>query len=155
MKKWILATAVALFAFGAASAQEQGEWAIGPQIGIYTNTGAQGAVLGVGAVARYTFADHWRVQPAITAIFHKACSIDLSGDVQYLIKVTPGWTLFPQAGISFNDLGKFSTGIDLGIGTDFNLTQNWDLTAGAKWIVQTPNNRRNPILINIGALYKF
>ena len=49
MKKILLTAMAALFAVGAVSAQDKGKWALGPQIGVYTNTGADGAIFGVGA----------------------------------------------------------------------------------------------------------
>ena len=52
MKKILLTAMAALFALGAVSAQDKGKWALGPQIGVYTNTGADGAIFGVGALAR-------------------------------------------------------------------------------------------------------
>ena len=41
MKKILLVAVVALFAT-TAWAQTPGNWAVGPQIGVYANTGAQG-----------------------------------------------------------------------------------------------------------------
>ncbi len=155
MKKIILAAVVALFATFSASAQDSGQWGVGPQVGIYTNTGWSGAVLGVGVQGRYAFADNWRVQPAITAILKKFCSVDISADVQYLFDLTPGWKIYPQAGLSANDLGDWSCGVNLGAGTDFSLTPDWDLSAGFKWMIQTHRYWKNPIIINIGATYKF
>ena len=63
MKKIILLTIAALCAFTAVSAQDKGNWGVGPQIGIYTNTGADGAIFGIGATGRYSFTDTWRIQP--------------------------------------------------------------------------------------------
>ena len=39
MKKILLTAIVALFAVTAASAQDKGNWALGPRMNIYTNTG--------------------------------------------------------------------------------------------------------------------
>jgi len=155
MKKILLTTIVALFALTAASAQERGGWAIGPKIGIYTNTGADGAIFGIGAAARYSFADNWRVEPSITALTKKDCSVDISGDVQYLFRVARWWSVFPQAGFSANDIGGFSAGFNFGAGTDFAIARNWDLSAGFKWMIQTAKHHKNPIVINVGATYKF
>ena len=41
MKKILLTAIVALFAVTAASAQDKGNWALGPRMNIYTNTGAE------------------------------------------------------------------------------------------------------------------
>ena len=35
------------------------------------------------------------------------------------------------------------------------VARNWDITAGLKWIIQTAQYHKNPILINVGACYKF
>lgn len=155
MKKIILTVIVALCAVTVASAQDKGKWAVGPQIGIYTNTGADGAIFGLGAAGRYSFTDNWRVQPAITALFKTGCSVDISADVQYLFHVASNWAVYPQAGLSANDIGDWSCGINLGGGADFSVAPNWDLTAGFKWMIQTHKYWKNPIIINIGATYKF
>ena len=155
MKKILLAAIAALCMAGAASAQDRGGWGIGPQIGVYTNTGADGAIFGIGAAARYGITDAWRVQPAVTFLCKKYCSVDISADVQYLSKVASFWTVYPQAGLSANDIGDWSCGINLGAGTDFAIARNWDLSAGFKWMVQTRKYAKNPIIINVGATYKF
>lgn len=155
MKKILLTAIVALFAVGAASAQDLGKWGIGPQVGIYTNTGADGAIFGLGVAGRYSFTDHWRIQPAVTALFKDNCSVDLSADMQYLFRVARFWTVYPQAGLSGNDFGDWSLAVNLGVGTDFAVARRWDVSAGFKWMVQTRKNHDNPILINIGATYKF
>ena len=155
MKKFLFAALAAIFVAGAASAQERGRWALGPQIGIYTHTGFDGAVFGVGALSRYSFTDNWRIQPAVTVLCEKNCSVDISADVQYLFHVAPVWKVYPQVGLSANDLGDWSCGIDLGVGTDFSVARNWDISAGFKWMVQTRKNWKNPIVINVGATYRF
>lgn len=132
-----------------------GHWAVGPQIGVYTNTDTDGAVFGVGAIGRYDFSNHWRIQPAIMALCEKDCSVDISGDVQYLFRVARWWTVYPMVGVGGNDFNGWSFGVDLGVGTDFAIARRWDLFADFKWIVQTKSDRKNPIVINIGAAYKF
>ena len=62
MKKILLTAIVALFAVTAASAQDKGNWALGPRMNIYTNTGD--AVVGLGAFGRYSFTDNWRIEPS-------------------------------------------------------------------------------------------
>ncbi len=155
MKRILLTAIVALFAVTAASAQDKGKWGVGPQIGIYTNTGADGAIFGLGAQGRYSFTDTWRIQPAITALFKSGCSVDISADVQYLFNVADDWTVYPQAGLSANDIGDWSCGINLGAGADFSVARDWDISAGFKWMIQTHKYWKNPIIINIGATYKF
>lgn len=155
MKKILLIVIVALFAVSAASAQDKGKWAVGPQIGLYTHAQGNGIIFGVGALGRYSVTDNWRIQPSITALAKKFCSVDIAADVQYLFKVANKWSVYPQAGVSANDIYGWSCGINLGGGTDFALAPNWDLTASFKWMIQTAAFHTNPILINIGAAYKF
>ena len=73
MKKILLTAIVALFAVTAASAQDKGNWALGPRMNIYTNTGD--AVVGLGAFGRYSFTDNWRIEPSLMALLHSGCSI--------------------------------------------------------------------------------
>lgn len=105
MKKMFFAAIVALFAVTTVSAQTPGNWAVGPKIGVYTNTGADGAIFGIGASGRYSFTDNWRMESGIMAICKKFCSVDISADVQYLFNIAPDWHIYPQAGLSANDIG--------------------------------------------------
>ena len=118
--------------------------------------------LQVGAAGQYSITDNWRVAPSILALCKTGCSVDISADVQYLFNIAPDWHIYPLAGISANDIGDWSCGINLGGGADFSITRNWDVSAGFKWMIQTAKDyvpgfvkRRNPIVINIGATYRF
>ena len=126
MKKIFLTVIVVLLAVTTVSAQYKGDWGVGPKIGVYTNAGADGAIFGIGAAGQYD------------------------------------WHIYPLAGISANDIGDWSCGINLGGGADFSITRNWDVSAGFKWMIQTAKDyipgfvkRKNPIVINIGATYRF
>lgn len=155
MKKILFCAIIALFAISAASAQEQAKWGVGPKIAVLTNTGTDGALFGIGVVGRYSFTDHWRVEPAITALCHKYCSVDISADVHYLFDLTDNWKLYPVAGVAVSDIGPYAFGLDLGAGTDFQLSEKWDLTAGIKWMPMFKEIRKNPIVISVGGVYKF
>ena len=155
MKKILLTAIIACFGFGVASAQDPGQWAVGPRLNIYTNAGAQGALLGIGAVGRYSFNEHWRVEPAITALCHRGCSFDFNADVHYRFDLTQEWAVYPAVGLSANDIGSWSCGINIGAGTDLVVTDRWDVTAGVKWMLQTADFHRNPIVVTVGAVYKF
>ena len=125
MKKILLTAIVALFAVTAASAQDKGNWALGPRMNIYTNTGD--AVVGLGAFGRYSFTDNWRIEPSLMALLHSGCSIDISVDAQYVFHLGEGWSV----------------------------ARNWDLSAGLKWQPMFDDWRKNPVVISIGAAYKF
>ena len=155
MKKLLLTFFVACFAIGAASAQERGNWAVGPRVSFYTHAGTEGAMLGIGAIGRYSLTHHWRIEPGITALCERYCSIDANVDMQYLFHLLPVWTFYPAVGLSANDIGTWSCGVNLGAGTDFSLAKHWDLSAGVKWMLQTADHHKNPLVITIGAAYKF
>lgn len=155
MKKTLLIAILALFAAITASAQDKDNWGIGPKIGVYTHTGAEGAIFGVGATGRYSFTDNWRVEPSILALCKNGCSVDISCDVQYLFNICRDWRLYPMAGLSANDIGDWSCGIDLGGGADYSINRRWDISASAKWMIQTARWHKNPIVISVGAIYKF
>lgn len=137
MKKIFLTVIVALLAVTTVSAQYKGDWGVGPKIGVYTNAGADGAIFGIGAAGQYSITDNWRVAPSILALCKTGCSVDISADVQYLFNIAPDWHIYPQAGISANDIYDWSCGINLGGGADFSITRNWDVSAGFKWMIQT------------------
>ncbi len=152
MKKFLISALVALCAVTAASAQDSGNWAVGPRMNIYTNTST---IVGLTAFGRYSFTDNWRIEPSITALLHKGCTIDLSVDAQYVFHVAPSWKVYPAVGITANDIGRWAAGLNIGGGFDFSLTRDWDLSAGLKWQPMFDDWRSNPVVISIGASYKF
>ena len=139
MKKILLTAIVALFAVTAASAQDKGNWALGPRMNIYTNS----------------FTDNWRIAPSLTALLHSGCSIDISVDAQYVFHLGEGWSVYPAVGFTANDIGKWAAGLNIGGGFDFEVARNWDLSAGLKWQPMFDDWRKNPVVISIGAAYKF
>ena len=120
-----------MVSFTSVSAQEAGQWTIGPRANIYTNTG-DGAILGLGAFARYNLTDAWRLEPAITALFHSGCSVDINCDVHYMFELTRGWTLYPVAGLTISELGDWALGMNLGVGTDFAVARNLGSDGGCE-----------------------
>ncbi len=152
MKRFIFTFIAALFAVSV-SAQDAGGWALGPRMNIYTNTGA--TVVGLGAYARYSFNDNWRIEPSLIALFHKGCSIDLSVDAQYLFHAGNRWNIYPAVGLTANDIGKWAAGLNVGGGFDFAVSSNWDLSAGLKWQPMFDSARPNPVAIFIGGAFKF
>ena len=154
MKKLFLLFAVMAASISVASAQEAGQWTFGPRMNIYANSG-DGAVFSLGAFTRYNFTDAWRLEPAVSVLFHSGCSVDIQCDVHYLFEVAPKWYLYPLAGVTVSDIGKWGFGMNLGAGTDFAVARDWDLTASVKWMPVFESLRKNPIVISVGACYKF
>ena len=155
MKKILFYAIVECFAICASSAQDQGNWAVGPRIGIYTHAGTEGAIFGIGAIGRYSITDKWRVEPGITALCEKGCSVDINADLQYQFRIARVWSIYPAVGVSGNDIGGWSFGVNIGAGTDFTITRRWDVSAGFKWMLQTAEHHKNPLVITIGTTYKF
>ena len=151
MKK-LLILAVAVLCTVAASAQDAGRGAVGPRMSIYTNTST---VVGLGAVGRYSFTDHWRIEPSLMGLLHDHCSIELSCNAQYVFHMGGGWSLYPEAGLVANDIGRWAAGLNLGGGFDVQIAPNWDLSAGLKWQPMFDDARKNPVVISVGAFFKF
>lgn len=155
MKKFLLSAAAALFACTTLSAQDKGDWEILPRLNIYTATGGD-AVFGLGAAARYNLTDAVRLEPGLTFLLHKGCSVDFNCDVHYLFHVAPSWNVFPLAGIGVNDFGNGSMGINLGAGADYKVADRWSLTAGVKYMIQTAKfTIDNPVIVTVGGSYRF
>lgn len=153
MKKFILSAFAAMALCASASAQDSGRWAVGPRMNIYTNTGD--GVIGLGAFARYSFNKNWRIEPSFMALLHSGCSIDVSCDAQYVFHMGDGWSLYPSAGITANDIGKWAAGLNIGGGFDYSVSRNWDISAGLKWQPMFDDWRKNPVVISFGAAYRF
>jgi hypothetical protein len=149
MKRLLLLAVAALFAV-TASAQEPGGWTLGPRLGIYTNTDT---VMGVGAVARYRFDSNLRLEPSITALLHKYCSLDISCDAHYVFDMGVV-RLYPAAGITVNDIGNWAAGFNLGGGVDFDVANVVELTAALKWQAMI-DERSNPVVLMVGANFNF
>ena len=151
MKKLLLSIVAVLCAV-TASAQEPGGWTLGPRLGIYTNVGD--TVLGVGAVGRYRFENNWRLEPSITALLHKYCSVDISCDAHYIFDLGVV-RLYPAAGLTVNEIGKWAAGLNLGGGVDFNVANVVELTAALKWQAMFDDVRSNPVALMVGANFNF
>ena len=151
LKRLFMLAIAAVFAISA-SAQDFGGWALGPRLGIYTNCGD--TVLGVGATARHAFTDNWRIEPSVTALLHKGCTLDLSCDAHYVFNMGVV-RLYPAAGITLNDIGAWAAGLNLGGGIDFNVANVCELSAGLKWQPMFHDHRSNPVVLMLGAYFRF
>ena len=116
---------------------------------------SQKYAFGIGAIGRYSITDKWRVEPGITALCEKGCSVDINADLQYQFRIARVWSIYPAVGVSGNDIGGWSFGVNIGAGTDFTITRRWDVSAGFKWMLQTAEHHKNPLVITIGTTYKF
>lgn len=154
MKKFVLAIIALVATAATVSAQEQGEWSVAPKFNIYTHTG-DGAVLGLGAGMRYSITDAVRVEPSFIYMLDNNSAIEVSCDVHYVFDVADRWNIYPMAGLTANNILGWSSGVNLGAGVDFSVSDSWDITAAVKWQPMFATHRVNPVLVQIGGSFKF
>lgn len=155
MKKILFALAAiiaTLATVNTTSAQSLGDWNVGGRINIYSRWNG---TVGIGAYGRYGFDNGLRVEPAVMFLCEKGMSVDISADLQYATEVASGLELYPLAGISLNDPGKFGLGINLGGGAEYYLSERLSTGLGLKWIIQTQKYVSNPLVISLSCGYKF
>lgn len=127
--------------------------AVGPRVNFYTNTGD--ASVGIGVYYRYSFDSHWRIEPSIYVLTEKDSSVDLNFDAHYVFHVAQWWSVYPQVGIVANDIKDWAVGMSVGAGFDFNIARRWNLSAGLKYEPMFDSDRKNPLVVYVGAAYRF
>ncbi len=153
LKKIIFAvTALIVASTSLVSAQNAGEWKVGGKLNIYSNW--DGAI-GIGAYGRYGLNSDFRLEPSFVILCKQGMSVDISADVQYPIQLSPEFELYPLAGLSLNDPGKFGLGVNLGTGLGYKLTNKVSIDFGLKWVIQTQDFTPNPLIFSFGSGYKF
>lgn len=161
MKKFILCL-VALFVLtiptNEVSAQEKGNFRLGLRTGGYFRAKAYS----VGLYGTYSICDWLNIEPGVNFICKKNSSVDIYCDLQVPLELTTYWHIYPIVGISGNHIGSvsanaygWSCGLNLGLGTTYQLGSRWDISAQAKWMGQTAKNHKSPIIIAIGMGYNF
>ncbi len=152
-KSFLLLFVLSLFA-GPLAAEENGQWALGPRMNIYANTGDR-AIIGLGAFARFNLTEGLRMEPSIMALFDEGSSIDAAVDLHYLFPIAERWHLYPVVGVTVSDIDKWAVGMNVGGGADFRIAKSWDLTAEVKWMPVFDSARKNPVVISVGGAYRF
>ncbi len=154
-KGFILALA-ALITTASAKGQDVGEWCISPKLNLYANTG-HNVVVGMGAGLRYSITQSVRIEPSFICMFDNRSIAELSFDAHYLFFFGEAWRVYPVAGFLVNNVGwgNWSSGMNLGAGADYAIDDAWDVSAAFKWQPMFGMGRRNPLVISLGASYKF
>lgn len=127
--------------------------AVGPRVNFYTNT--DDASVGIGAYYRYSFNSHWRIEPSIYVLTEKDSSVDINFDAHYVFQIADWWGVFPQVGIVANDIKDWAVGMSVGAGFDFNVAHRWNISAGLKYEPMFDSDRSNPLVVYVGAAYRF
>ncbi len=142
---------VTLFSLQPLAAQERGEWSGGAKFNVYSRWDG---TMGVGVYARYGLLNHMRLEPSFVFLCREGMSLDVSVDAQFPFNVEDKLELYPMAGLSLNDPGKFGLGINVGGGASYAITKWLSFDTGIKWIIQT-QGIKNPILFSFGGGFKF
>lgn len=127
--------------------------AVGPRVNFYTNTG--NASVGIGAYYRYSFDAHWRIEPSIYVLTEKDSSVDINFDAHYVFRIADWWGVFPQVGFVANDIKDWAVGMSVGVGFDFNIAHRWNISPGLKYEPMFKSGRDNPLVVYVGAAYRF
>lgn len=178
MKKLFLTMCVALFAMGV-QAQEKGLFALGVKGGLAiakVEFGSEKETMSraaFGAFAQYSLTKHWRVE--LEGIYHpkKDHFSDFTAglNLQYLINVTEDFKIYPQLGyalaftkseaytntyqngsISHDSESDTDGGIQLGLGAQYNLGEQWFILADYKY---QPGIFGDGHVVNVGVGLRF
>ncbi len=66
-----------------------------------------------------------------------------------------GWSLYPEVGLVANDIGRWAAGLNLGGGFDVQIAPIGICRQGSKWQPMFDDARKNPVVISVGAFFKF
>ncbi|MBD5203281.1 MAG: hypothetical protein HDS82_00190 [Bacteroidales bacterium] len=135
----IVSVAVGLLYCSSEASAQRGEKTLGVAGGYATyNDGGYANIY-----FQYTFADHFRIAPEMGYVFRSegASAFTMSVDMQFPFRVARGLSLYPLAGLTFNnwsyrhDGHATRAGADFGGGIDLYLTSNLKLTLQGKYSV--------------------
>ena len=175
MKKIFLTMCVALFAMGV-QAQEKGQFALGVKGGLAIakvdkETSSRAAF---GAFAQYSLSNHWRVE--LEGIYHPKkdyfSDFTVGLNIHYLINVAENFKIYPQVGyaLAFTKSEDHTTyyaggssitvegdnttdgGIQLGLGAQYNLGEQWFILADYKF---QPGIFGDGHVVNVGVGVRF
>lgn len=161
MKRLLLilfAIAVIVPTSNSASAQEQGNFRFGFRTGYYFRTKAYA----VGVFGNYGLTDWLNIEPGVNIICKQKSTIDVYCDFQIPLEIATYWQVFPIVGVSIHDISEksgtidgWAGGLNLGLGTNYQLNGRWDVSAQAKWMGRMPREHTSAIIISVGIGYNF
>ena len=176
MKKFFLTMCIALFAMGV-QAQEKGQFALGVKGGLAiakVEFGSESETFSraaFGAFAQYSLTNHWRVE--LEGIYHPKkdhfSDFTVGLNIHYLINVAEDFKIYPQFGyalaftkteaytdknvtISHDSDSDTDGGIQLGLGAQYNLGEQWFILADYKY---QPGIFGDGHVVNVGLGLRF
>ncbi len=156
MKRIITAVVAMMALVATAKGQDVREWSIAPKVNMYANTG-HNFVVGVGIGMRYSITQAIRIEPSLIYMLDNRSTAEVAIDAHYIFFFGEGCRVYPIAGFTANNIGwgNWSSGVNIGGGADYAINDTWDVSAAVKWQPMFGIARRNPMLISLGASYKF
>lgn len=154
----LLTICVIIPASNSLSAQEQGDFRFGFRTGYYIRTKA----FMVGAYGNYGLTDWLNIEPGVNVICKERSTVDIYCDLQVPLEVAPYWYFYPLVGISASDISEhngsvdgWAAGLNVGIGTNYEFSGRWSVSAQAKWVGRIPRKHTSAVLITAGVGYNF
>lgn len=140
------------------SAQDSGDFRFGFRTGYYFRAKAYA----VGVYGNYGLTDWLNIEPGINFMCKKKSTVDVYCDLQIPLEIATYWYVYPIVGISANDISAkngsidgWAAGLNLGLGTSYEINGHWNLSAQAKWMGRIPRKHRSAIIIAVGIGYNF
>ena len=154
----IIAICAIMPATNRATAQEQGDFRFGVRAGYYFRAKA----LGLGVYGTYSIKDWLNVEPGVNVMCKPNSTVDVYCDFQVPLEVACYWHVFPIVGLSANDIGSRSQGVEgwscgfnLGLGSTYELNHRWLISGQVKWMAQTAKRHPNAVILSAGIGYCF
>mgnify|MGYP003297529071 CR=1 FL=1 len=161
MKRLLLilfALVVIIPASNSASAQEEGDFRFGFRTGYYFRTNA----FVIGAYGNYGITNWLNVEPGISYVCKEKSTVDVYCDFQIPLEIATYWHVYPIVGLSINDISEksgtidgWAGGLNIGLGTTYNLNGHWNISAQGKWMGRFPREHTSAVIIAVGIDYNF
>lgn len=154
----LIALCVILPTTNTVSAQDDGDFKFGFRTGYYFHTKAYG----LGIYGTYGIAEWLNIEPGVNYIFKDKSTVDVYCDFQIPLEVATYWYVYPIVGLSVHDITShggsvdgWAGGLNLGLGTTFNMNRRWSVNAQAKWMGRLPTKHANAVILSVGIDYNF
>lgn len=141
-----------------ASAQEKGDFRFGFRTGYYFRTKAYV----VGVYGNYGLTDWLNLEPGINYVCKQKSTVDVYCDLQVPLEIATYWHIYPIVGIGANDISEksgtidgWAAGLNLGLGTSYEINGRWNLSAQAKWMGRIPREHTSSIIVAVSLGYNF
>ena len=154
----LVALLVIVSATNNVQAQEQGDFRLGFRTGFYFRANAYA----IGMYGTYGIRDWLNIEPGINYICKQKSTVDVYCDFQVPLEIAAYWHVYPIFGVSVHDIydkrrdvDGWGAGLNIGLGTTYNMNDRWSLSAQAKWMGRVPLEHISTVVIYVGVDYNF